>query len=415
MNPRPSSLAFVNGIAILPNRLLPEATVLCRNGRITAVGPVSKVRIPREAEVVDARGGYLSPGFVDLHVHGGDGADFMDGTPDAVRTAIHAHTRHGTTSIFPTTTTGSPAQLDAMLKACHAVQQDRRATDGARLMGVHFYGPYFAEDKLGAHAPEGRRDPLPTEYRDYFSRGIIKIATCAAELPGAEAYYRAAALSGCLVTCGHSNASWTEMGRAFRHGMRHVDHFWCAMSSVPAMRVRFGTPMQGSMAEFVLMNREMSTEVIADGHHLAPELLQFALAMKGPDRLCLVTDANRALDMPSGEYRIGPATDGSLFYSDGLVGRMPDSGALASSIMGMDTMVRTMARATKAHLPDIIRLASLTPAERAGVDSEVGSLEKGKLADVLILDQKLAVKRVFIGGEEVKISRKGAAKVRQSH
>jgi N-acetylglucosamine-6-phosphate deacetylase len=158
--------------------------------------------------------------------------------------------------------------------------------------------------------------------------------------------------------------------------------------------------MQGSMAEFVLMHREMSTEVIADGYHLAPELLRFALAMKGPDRLCLVTDSNRALDMPTGEYRIGPSTDGTVFVSDGLVGRMPGTGTLASSILGMDHMVRTMARATKAPLPDIIRMASLTPAERAGAARKVGSLEKGKHADVLVLDKKLAVKRVFIGGEE---------------
>ena len=334
----------------------------------------------------------------------------MDGTPEAVRTAIRAHTRHGTTSIFPTTTTGSPAQLDAMLTACEAVRRTRLADDGARLLGVHFYGPYFAEDKLGAHAPQGRRDPSPAEYLEYFRRGIIKIATCAAELPGAEPYYRAAKKSGCLVTCGHSNASWTEMERAYRAGMRHVDHFWCAMSSVPAMRLRFGTPMQGSMAEFVLMRREMSTEVIADGHHLAPELLRYALAMKGPDRLCLVTDANRALDLPPGDYRIGPESDGTLFHSDGLVGRMPGSDALASSIMGMDTMVRTMARATKAHLPEIIRMASLTPAERAGVARKVGSLEKGKYADVLVLDKKLAVKRVFIGGEEFRPARKARAK-----
>jgi len=392
--------AFVNGTAILRDRLLPDAVVICREGRIAAIGPARKVRVPRGAEVVDARAGYLAPGFVDIHVHGGDGADFMDGTTGAVQTAIRAHTRHGTTSIFPTTTTGSPAQLDAMLTACAKVQREWRPADGARLMGVHFYGPYFAGDKLGAHAPEGRRDPRPAEYREYFRRGIIKIATCAAELPGAEPYYRAAARSGCLVTCGHSNASWNEMERAFRAGMRHVDHFWCAMSSVPAMRARFGTPMQGSMAEFVLLHREMSTEVIADGHHLAPELLRFALALKGPDRVCLVTDANRALDMPPGEYRIGPAGDGSLFRSDGLVGRMPDSDALASSIMGMDTMVRTMARATKAPLPDIFRMASLTPAERAGIAEKAGSLEKGKWADVLVLDRKLAVKRVFVGGEE---------------
>jgi N-acetylglucosamine-6-phosphate deacetylase len=390
---------FRNGTAILPDRLVPNAAVLCSGGKIIAVGPASKVRAPKDATVVDARGGYITPGFVDIHVHGGDGADFMDGTVEAVRIANRSHTRHGTTSIFPTTTTGTPAQLDAMLKACSTVQREWSIADGARLQGVHFYGPYFAGDKVGAHAPHGRRDPVVEEYLDYFSRRIIKVATCAAELPGAEAYYRAAKKAGCLVTCGHSNSSWNEMERAFRAGMRHVDHFWCAMSSVPGLRDRLGTPMQGSMAEFVLMHREMSTEVIADGFHLAPELLRFAYVMKGADRMCLVTDSNRALDMPKGEYRIGPH-DGTMFYSDGEVGRMPGSGALASSIEGMDHMVRIMAKATKAPLPDVIRMASLTPAERSGIARKVGSLEKGKLADVLVLDKKLVVKRVFIGGQE---------------
>jgi N-acetylglucosamine-6-phosphate deacetylase len=399
MKTNTAPLAVQNGTAILPDRLVPDAVVICQKGRIATIGSSRKVRVPRGAEVVDARGGYISPGFVEIHVHGGDGGDYMDGTVDAVRTANRAHTRHGTTSIFPTTTTGSPAQLDAMLKACAVAQREWRVKDGARLQGAHFYGPYFAADKVGAHAPHGRRDPVVAEYLDYFSRGIIKIATCAAELPGAEAYYRAAKKAGCLVTCGHSNASWTEMERAYRAGMRHVDHYWCAMSSVASLRARFGTPMQASMEEFVLMHREMSTEVIADGHHLAPELLRFALAMKGPDRLCLVTDCNRALDMPKGEYRIGPH-DGTTFISDGLVGRMPGTGTLASSIMGMDHMVRTMARATKAPLPDVIRMATLTPAERAGIARKVGSLEEGKLADVLVLDKKLAVKRIFIGGEE---------------
>lgn len=392
-------LVFRHGTAILADRLVPDAVVLCRAGKIAAVGPAEQVRVPRDAIVVDARGGYLSPGFVDIHVHGGDGADYMDGTAEAVRTANRAHARHGTTSIFPTTTTGTPAQLDAMLDACGDVQRTWTAADGARVAGVHFYGPYFAEDKVGCHPKSGRRDPLAAEYRRYFQRGIIKVATCAAELPGAEGFFRMAARRGCLVTCGHSNASWTEMARAFRAGMRHVDHFWCAMSSVPAMRARFGPPMQASMAEFVLAQREMSTEVIADGEHLAPELLRFAYALKGADRLCLVTDANRALGLPPGEYLFGPEAQGAKFISDGKVGRMPEGG-LASSIMGMDTMVRTMARATGAPLPDVIRMATLTPAERAGVAQGVGSLAKGKLADVLVLDRKLAVKRVFIGGVE---------------
>jgi N-acetylglucosamine-6-phosphate deacetylase len=395
----PTPIVFRNGTAILPDRLLPNAAVLCSGGKILAVGPASKVRVPKNAEVVDARGGYISPGFVELHVHGGDGADFMDGTVDAVRVGNRAHTRHGTTSIYPTTTTGTPAQLDAMLKACSTVQREWSIVDGARLQGVHFYGPYFAADKVGAHAPQGRRNPVVAEYTEYFSRGIIKIATCAAELPGSEAYFRAAKKAGCLVTCGHSNSSWNEMERAFRAGMRHVDHFWCAMSSVSGIRVRLGTPMQGSMAEYVLMHREMSTEVIADGLHLAPELLRFAYVMKGADRMCLVTDSNRALDMPPGEYQIGPH-DGTTFISDGKVGRMPGSGALASSIEGMSHMVRVMARDSKAPLHDVIRMASLTPAERVGIARKVGSLEKGKLADVLVLDKKLTVERVFIGGGE---------------
>src|SRR4051812_27703928 len=121
------SRVFVNGTAILPDRELPDAIVICAGDKIAAVGSHLRVRVPRDAEVIDARGGYLAPGFVDLHVHGGGGADFMDGTSEAVRTAIRAHTRHGTTSIFPTTTTGSPAQLEAMLTACETVRSARLA------------------------------------------------------------------------------------------------------------------------------------------------------------------------------------------------------------------------------------------------------------------------------------------------
>ena len=150
--------------------------------------------------------------------------------------------------------------------------------------------------------------------------GIIRVATCAAELPGADAFYKAARERGCLVTCGHSNATWSEIARAFEAGVRHVDHFWCAMSSVTSVRARCGFPMQGSMEQFVLASPEMSTEVIADGRHLAPELLDFAYRMKGAARLCLVTDSSRALDMPAGQYRFGPKDTGTLFESDGTVG-----------------------------------------------------------------------------------------------
>lgn len=339
----------------------------------------------------------------------------MDGSVDAVRTATLAHARHGTTTLFPTTTTGSPAQISAMLAACRAARADWQPAHGARIGGVHVYGPYFAADKVGCHARGGRRDPDPREYRAWFRDDLVTIATCAAELPGAVEFCRAARRRGCLVTCGHSNASWSEMQAAFDAGMRHVDHFWCAMSSVGSLRSRFGTPMQAGMEQFVLAVPEMSTEVIADGMHLSPELLAFAFHMMGPRRLCLVTDSSRALDMPPGRYRFGPATDGPWFESDGRVGRTVGTpgGSLASSVAGMDRMVRQMRRDTSASLPDVIRMASLTPAERSGIAAETGSLEAGKQADIVLLSPRLAVRRVFIGGVEVTRGGRGGRRSRR--
>lgn len=390
----PPALTIENGTLILPDRLIEKASLVCEGGRITALG--KRVKRPLDAQIIDARGGYISPGFIDIHVHGGAGADFMDGNAEAVRTALKAHARHGTTSIFPTTTTGSPEQITAMLTACREVRDSGEPKHGARIAGVHVYGPYFAENKVGCHSQSGCREPSVEEYAAWFRDDLVRIATCAAELPGALDFYRAAKKNRCLITCGHSNANWSEMAQAFRAGMRHVDHFWCAMSNVVSLRNRFGTPMQASMEQFVLATADMSTEVIADGHHLSPELLDFAFRMKGTERLCLVTDSNRALDMPPGRYRFGSAKDGSWFESDGLVGR--SGGSLASAIVGMDHMMRHMFRSTSATLPDAVRMASLTPAERTGIADETGSLEKGKRADVLVLGKRLEVKHTIIGG-----------------
>lgn len=388
----PVSTVFHNGTIIGHDRLIEDAVLLCRNGKVAGIKRGS-VALPPSAVIVDAKGGYISPGFVDLHVHGGAGADFMDGTVEAVHSACRAHARHGTTTIFPTTTTGSCDQILSMLSACkEAMQSDSQST----IAGVHLYGPYFAPDKVGCHSAAGRRSPTAAESNRYFDSGIVAIATCAAELAGSSAFYRAAAKAGCLITCGHSNASWSEMQRAFDCGMRHVDHFWCAMSSVPSLRQRLGVPMQASMAEFVLMNQDMSTEVIADGCHLSNELLEFAYRMMGPKRLCLVTDCNRALDLPAGDYRFGNQADGTWFHSDGKVGWAIDRSSLASSVVGMDQMVRVMHQATSASLPEIIRMASLTPASRVGLDGQIGSLQKGKLANVLVLSRKLKVQQVYL-------------------
>lgn len=178
------------GRVILPDRVLDDGAVVCRNGRIVSVTRTR--RTPASAVAIDAGDGWIAPGFIDIHVHGGAGADYMDGTAQAVRIANRAHLRRGTTTIFPTTTTGSPGQIQRMLEACLEVRSGWTATDGARIGGVHLYGPYFAKNKVGCHSVDGRRDPTSGEFEKYFKLGIVKIATCAAELPGAAAFYRAA-------------------------------------------------------------------------------------------------------------------------------------------------------------------------------------------------------------------------------
>jgi N-acetylglucosamine-6-phosphate deacetylase len=392
----PADRLAIVGDIVLPDSILVNGAVLCEHGRIAGVLPASEIE--PGYQLVDRTGKYVSPGYVDIHVHGAANADYMDGGEDAVLAANRAHTLHGTTTIFPTTTTGSRAQLEAMITSCEAVRDSWRPERGARIGGVHFYGPYFAPDKVGCHSPDGRRDPVRDEYEHFLSRDIVRIATCAAELPGALDFYRYAHEAGCFITCGHSNADWSELDAAFAAGMRHVDHFWCAMSSVSSLRGRFGTPMRAGMEQYVLWNKEMSTEVIADGEHLSDELLRFAFDMIGPQRLCLMTDANRAMDAPPGRYRFGSREDGTWVVSDGRTVR-GDDGGLASSMCGMDRMVKTMRRAVAgAPLPAIIRMASLTPAERTGLSGEVGSLEPGKLADMLVLSRDLDVEAVYLGG-----------------
>lgn len=394
------SKSIFRGDLVLPDRLLQDGCLVVRDGLIDYVGPWDLCPVENPETLSHVNNGWISPGYIDIHVHGGNSADYMDGTLEAVRIANRIHAKHGTTTIFPTTTTGTPDQLDRMLNACLSVQERYQVRDGARIGGVHYYGPFFAADKVGCHSVDGRRDPDPKEYIRCFDLGIIQVATCAAELPGAAAFYREASERGYLVTCGHSNATWNEMANAFDAGMRHVDHFWCAMSSISGIREQFGFPMQGSMEQFVLMESEMSTEVIADGEHLSPELLEFAYRMIGPDRLCLVTDANRAMDMPPGKYRFGPNDEGAWFESDGKVGFVSKQ-SLASSVVGMDTMVHNMYEDTSAELHEVIRMATLTPAERVGMDDEIGSLEAGKRADFILLDPSLRVTDTFIDGRKI--------------
>jgi N-acetylglucosamine-6-phosphate deacetylase len=202
---------------------------------------------------------------------------------------------------------------------------------------------------------------------------------------------------------GHSWATFDQMVQAVQWGVRHVDHLYCAMSDKTRLRQFQMYPMRGGVLEATLYFDELTTEVIADGKHLDEGLLKLAHKIKGPDRLALVTDTSRALDMPDGDYVLGPADGGEPIIRRDQVGLMPDGKALGSSVQGMDHMVRTFARLAARPIWEAVRMASLTPARIAGHDQELGSLRRGKRADILILDRQLQVQRVFIDGVEVPV------------
>jgi N-acetylglucosamine-6-phosphate deacetylase len=341
---------------------------------------------------------YIAPGFVDLHVHGGDGADFMDLTAEAFRIVCRCHARHGTTSLTPTSTVGTREQYRRFLELCGEL----RGTDtgGARVLGGHLYGPYFHPPAKGCHPNADFLTPQPEqddELLAFAGRGLTTL-TVAPETPGTERLVRAARDRGLLVTAGHTFATFPQMEDAVRWGVRHVDHLFCAMSDRARLRQQQAYPMRAGVMEATLYHDDLTTEVIADGWHLSAELLKLAYKVKGADRLALVSDAMRAMDMPDGEYWFGPTGSGELVRRKGDVGVTLDATGLASGVMGLDHGVRTFHRLAGAPLHEVVRMASLTPAKILGLDAEIGSLEVGKRADFVILDEALNVEQVYVGG-----------------
>jgi N-acetylglucosamine-6-phosphate deacetylase len=389
-------LNFTNGTLVLPDRLVTGSSLAVSGDRIAGISGAAP-----DGDAIDLGGGYLVPGYVDLHVHGGAGHDFMDGTREAFDAICRCHAKHGTTSVAATSTAADDQYILRFLRECRAAKA--RETGGARVLGAHFYGPYFAANARGVHPSAPIRSPEESEFEHYLEfADIFCTATIAPELPGAEAFSRACARRAIRLNAGHSHATFGQVVESIGWGVRHIDHLFCAMSDRAKLRQTQLFPMRGGMMEATLFFDDLTTEVIADGRHLDSALLRLAYKCKGPDRLALVTDAMRAVDCPDGEYIFGPPEHGERIRRLDGVGVTMDGTALASGVMGMDACVRTfLANVPEASLVEVIRMATLTPARILGLESRLGSLETGKTADLVVLDRDLNVQQVYVAGRRV--------------
>jgi N-acetylglucosamine-6-phosphate deacetylase len=376
--------------------------VLIDGATIVAAGPQSRIDVPAGAARLDAAGAVVAPGFVDVHVHGGAGADFMDASPEAVRTVCRFHAAGGTTALLATTAAAPLDELLAAQAAVAAVVADAQGSGGAAVAGVHLEGPYFAPTKHGCHLLGEVRPPRPEEYRPLLATypGLVRWMTLAPELPGALDLIRALRRAGAVAAAGHTEATEPQILAALDAGLSHATHLYCAMSTI----TKDGPRRVPGLVETALASDRLTTEVIADGHHLAPALLTIAARAKGTQRLLLVTDAMRGAGMPDGRYAFGPR-HGTLAVVEAGIARTMDNTGFASSTVRTCDLVTQMMRLAGCGLAAALEMASLTPARALGLAGRKGRLAPGFDADVVLLDRApgdtLTVRATLVGGVTV--------------
>ena len=389
---------FANGLLLLDDGFA-RADLLVRDGRIARIAPAIEPE-PDDA-VLDLCGDRLVPGFIDMHVHGGGGADFMDGSEGAIRTVRRTHARFGTTTLCPTTLTAPDDEISGFLAAVRSLMRvddrDPSGGDGARIGGVHIEGPWIAPSQAGAQDPAYLRPPTVAHLERLLgSCEGVSTVTIAPELDGACECAAWLAARGALPSMGHSDATLAQVRDGVACGFRHMTHFYSAMSTVKRDR---GYRIPG-MVEAGYLFDEVTVETIADGRHLPHELLRLVHKVKGTERMALVTDAMRGAGMPEGTYRLGSLERGrDVIVEDG-VARLPDRSGFAGSVCTMDRAVRT---AVEAGIPldDALRMASATPARILGMQDRRGRLRPGLDADLVRLDGELNVRMTVVGGRVV--------------
>lgn len=386
-------LKIHNGKILTPYRIF-EGTVILEGSKIREVVE-GNVEVAGATEI-DAKGKYISPGFIDIHVHGGGGHDFMDGSEEAFLKIAETHAQYGTTGLMPTTLT---SELDELYNTLELYKQaNKNNTKGAQFLGMHLEGPYFAMTQRGAQDPRYIRNPDPKEYMDILSRSNdIKRWSAAPELKGAIEFGNHLRSKGILVAMAHTDAIYEEALEAFEAGFTLGTHFYSCMSGVS----RRNCFRYAGVIETAYLLDEMDVEIIADGVHLPAPLLKLIYKIKGPDRIALITDSMRAAGMPPGDSILGSKHNGLKVLVEDGVAKLPDRTSFAGSVATCDRLVRTMITIADVPLLEAVKMAAQTPANILGLGSSKGSLITGKDADIVIFDDNINVSTTIVGGRVI--------------
>ncbi len=378
---------IINGKIHTPQGWLKNGSVIISDNKILEVSNCDLAVVG--AKIVDAKGMYIVPGGVEIHVHGGGGRDFMEGTEDAFRTAVDAHMQHGTTSIFPTLSSSSIPMIQAAARTTEKLMAEKDSP----VLGLHLEGHYFNMKMAGGQIPEYIKNPDPNEYIPLLEEtNCIKRWDASPELPGALQFGKYVSSKGILVSVAHTQAEFEDIRAGFDAGYTHATHFYNAM---PGFHKKNEYKYEGTVESIYLMD-DMTVEAIADGIHVPPTILRLIYKVKGVEKTALITDA---LACAASDSKV--AFDPRVIIEDGVC-KLADRSALAGSIATMDRLIQTMTFKAEVPLFDVCRMISETPAKIMGVYDRKGSLERGKDADILLLDKNLDVRAVWAMGKLVK-------------
>ena len=385
------AMTIIKNARIIRGNTIAEGAVAYENGILTEVPACED-----GCEIIDAKGAYLSAGFIDLHTHGGGGYDVMDGTVESFLGAAELHAAHGTTTLLPTAMSASYEETCAMFDV-HARAQAINER-GADMPGIHLEGPYFSPAQAGAQDPRFLKNPKPEEYMPILeSTDKLLRWSAACELDGAFELADACREHGVLCAIGHSDADLATVEEAMKHGYTHLTHLYSGMSTVHRVNAY---RVCGVVEAGYLLN-DLTVEIIADGCHLPKGLLQMIYRFIGPDRTCLITDSIRGAGLPDGaESILGSLANGQTVIIEDGVAKMPDRQAFAGSVATTDRLLRTMVNLAEVPLCDAVKMLTETPAKIQKF-TDRGTLDCGKRADIVLFNDDLQVIRTVVGGRTV--------------